>query len=121
MGTAGEPTHRAVPPPDATIGAFLLQNLFGAWPVDDDGPIQPDQQWRERMAAYAVKAAREAGEVSSWARPNVWLEDRLVEWVDRVTDESVNTPLMELVALTFGPWRRRGGAQGRQPALPRRR
>ncbi len=95
---------RAVPPPDATTGAFLLQNLFGAWPVDADGPIQPDQQWRERMAAYAVKTAREAGEVSSWARPNVVLEERLVEWVDRVTDESVNTPLMELVALTFGPW-----------------
>lgn len=96
---------RAVPPPDATTGALLLQNLFGAWPVDDDGPIQPDRQWRDRMAAYAVKAVREAGEVSSWARPNLVLEERLVEWVDRVTDESVNTPLVELVDLTFGPWR----------------
>ncbi|GAB10138.1 maltooligosyl trehalose synthase [Gordonia araii NBRC 100433] len=96
---------RAAPPPDPATGMFLLQNLFGAWPVDEHGPIQPDEPWRARMREYAVKAVREAGERSSWARPDIAFEERIRAWIDEVTDERVNTPLVDLVTNTFDAWR----------------
>lgn len=97
--------NKTAPPPDRITGMFALQNFFGAWPVDEDGPLQPDEQWRARMRDYAVKAAREAGIHSSWAAPDTGFETALREWVDVVTDDPVNAPLMDLVANTFEAWR----------------
>ncbi|MFT4201207.1 malto-oligosyltrehalose synthase [Gordonia sp. (in: high G+C Gram-positive bacteria)] len=96
---------RTAPPPDRATGMFLLQNLFGSWPVDDTGPVQPDEQWRERMRAYAVKAVREAGVLSSWEDPDVGFETSVTDWVDTVTGDGVNAPMMELVQSTFDAWR----------------
>jgi len=96
---------RAAPAPDPATGMFLLQNLFGAWPVDEDGPVEPDEHWRHRMRAYAVKTVREAGEHSSWARPATDFEERLTAWIDAVTAPAASGPLIDLVGLTFDAWR----------------
>ncbi len=95
---------RTAPAPDAATGMFLLQNLFGAWPVDDHGPLQPDGQWRERMRAYAVKAVREAGVRSCWSHPDTAFEALVTAWVDEVSSPAVNPPILDLVARTFGAW-----------------
>ena len=95
---------RAAPPPDPVTGMFLLQNIFGAWPVGSDGPVDPDEQWRERMRTYAVKAVRESGQHSSWAHPDTDFEASVTTWVNRVTATDVSGPLVELVGLTFGAW-----------------
>src|SRR5258707_9439148 len=44
------------PPPDAATGLFLLQNIFGVWPVD--GAVTDGL--RDRMHAYTEKAIRGA-------------------------------------------------------------
>ena len=44
------------PPPDPATGLFLLQNIFGVWPVD--GVVT--DELRGRLHAYAEKAIREA-------------------------------------------------------------
>ncbi|GED98242.1 malto-oligosyltrehalose synthase [Gordonia crocea] len=96
---------RSAPFPEPVIGMFVLQNIFGAWPVDDEGAVAPDEQWRERMRGYAVKAVRESGQDSSWSDPDAAFEARLTEWVDTVTGPDVSSPLVELVDLTFDAWR----------------
>ena len=60
----------AAPPPDAATGLFLLQNVFGVWPVD--GSI--DTALRERLHAYAEKAIREAALHTSWNEPDAEFE-----------------------------------------------
>ncbi|MFT3900298.1 MAG: malto-oligosyltrehalose synthase [Gordonia sp. (in: high G+C Gram-positive bacteria)] len=95
---------RAADPPDRATGMFLLENFFGAWPVDEEGPVEPDDEWHERMRAYAVKAVREAGLHSSWNHPDHDYEARLLAWVDAVTAAPVNSPLVDLVSQTFEAW-----------------
>ena len=55
----------AAPPPDAATGLFLLENVFGVWPVD--GTI--DTALRQRLHAYAEKAIRESALHTSWNEP----------------------------------------------------
>src|SRR6185312_2791460 len=50
------------PPPDPATGLFLLQNIFGVWPVD--GVVT--DELRDRLHAYTEKAIREAAAHTSW-------------------------------------------------------
>jgi len=55
--------------PSANDEYLLYQTLFGTWPLkplDEDGLMQ----YRERIEAYAIKAAREAKTQTSWIAPN---------------------------------------------------
>jgi len=75
-------TFALTPPPDEAAGHFLIQNILGAWPRDG----VPTDDFRERVQAYAVKAAREADRRTSWYDNNLDYEDALTEWVARLLD-----------------------------------
>jgi (1->4)-alpha-D-glucan 1-alpha-D-glucosylmutase len=59
------------------LDALLWQAVVGAWPAS-----------RERLRAYAEKAAREAGEATSWLAPDAAFESRVRALVDAVFDDA---------------------------------
>ena len=65
------------PPPHPRTGYLLLQNVIGVWP--DDG--HPGPALRERTAAYARKAMREGGIITSWTAVDEDAEDAMLAWL----------------------------------------
>jgi (1->4)-alpha-D-glucan 1-alpha-D-glucosylmutase len=84
----------AASPPDAGTGLFLLQNVFGVWPVD--GKITDGL--RGRLHAYAEKAMREAALRTSWNDPDSDFETAVHTWLDTVLDGPVADEMTSLVA-----------------------
>jgi (1->4)-alpha-D-glucan 1-alpha-D-glucosylmutase len=82
------------PPPDAATGLFLLQNMFGVWPLD--GVVT--DELRGRLHAYAEKAIREAAVQTSWNDPDSEFETAVHAWLDAVMDGPVAAGLTSLVA-----------------------
>ncbi len=82
------------PSPDAATGQFLWQNIFGVWPLNGE----VTEQLRDRLHAYADKAAREAALHTSWNDPNTEFENAIHRWLDAVLDGPVAGQLTELVA-----------------------
>ena len=82
------------PPPDRATGLFLLQNVFGVWPVD--GAVT--DELRARLHAYAEKAIREAAARTTWHDPDVAFESAVHAWLDAVMDGPVAAELTALVA-----------------------
>lgn len=66
--------------PSAAFEYMLYQALVGAWPLDSD------DTFTERMQAYALKAAREGKQETSWLNPNEFYEDGLKTFIDRILD-----------------------------------
>ena len=81
------------PPPDPATGLFLLQNIFGVWPVD--GVVT--DELRDRLHAYTEKAIREAAAHTSWHDPDTAFETAVHAWLDTVMDGPVATELTSLV------------------------
>src|SRR6476659_10013204 len=81
------------PPPDPATGLFLLQNIFGVWPVD--GVVI--DELRGRLHAYAEKAIREAAVHTTWNDPDTTFETAVHTWLDAVMDGPVATGLSSLV------------------------
>ena len=69
---------RAADAPDAVQEYLLLQSLLGIWP---SGAGEDPQGLRARLADYAVKAAREAKEETSWLEQDEEAEAALQELV----------------------------------------
>jgi len=67
---------RADPLPDPSLAHLIWQAAVGAWPID-----------RERLQAYALKAAREAAASTTWTQPNESFEVALRTMVDRIYDD----------------------------------
>ncbi|MEU4157194.1 malto-oligosyltrehalose synthase [Actinoplanes sp. NPDC026670] len=67
---------RFAPLPDPALAHLLWQVTVGAWPIS-----------RERLQAYAVKAAREAGTGTNWLSPDEGFETILRQMVDRIFDD----------------------------------
>ncbi|MFC7278072.1 malto-oligosyltrehalose synthase [Paractinoplanes rhizophilus] len=67
---------RIAPLPDPSLAHLIWQAAVGAWPIS-----------RERLHAYAVKAAREAATATTWTHPDERFEVRLREMVDRIYDD----------------------------------
>jgi (1->4)-alpha-D-glucan 1-alpha-D-glucosylmutase len=67
--------------PSSAHEYMLYQALCGAWPLDG-----PDADFVERMLAYAVKAAREGKQQTSWLAPNEGYEEGLQRFVARLLD-----------------------------------
>lgn len=88
-----EAWSQRTPPPDSGTGLFLLQNMFGVWPVD--GAVTDGL--RERLHAYAEKAIREAGAHTTWNDPDTEFEKAVHAWLDDVIDGPVGTELTRLV------------------------
>jgi (1->4)-alpha-D-glucan 1-alpha-D-glucosylmutase len=69
---------------------MLYQALIGAWPLDGI-----DRGFVERMQAYAVKAAREGKEQTSWLAPNEIYESGLKDFLARILDPTSSAAFLE--------------------------
>jgi (1->4)-alpha-D-glucan 1-alpha-D-glucosylmutase len=67
---------RTAPLSDPSLAHLVWQAAVGAWPIE-----------RERLRAYAVKAAREAAASTTWQHPDEKFEAALREMVDRIYDD----------------------------------
>ncbi|OJF11749.1 malto-oligosyltrehalose synthase [Couchioplanes caeruleus] len=67
---------RVAPLPDPALAHLIWQAAVGAWPIE-----------RERLQAYALKAAREGGVGTSWTRQDEEFEAALRAMVDRIYDD----------------------------------
>jgi (1->4)-alpha-D-glucan 1-alpha-D-glucosylmutase len=70
--------------PSATFEYMLYQALLGAWPAGGRY-----DSLRERLQAYALKAAREGKQETSWLNPNQAYEAGLHTFVERILDRAV--------------------------------
>jgi (1->4)-alpha-D-glucan 1-alpha-D-glucosylmutase len=71
--------------PSAAFEYMLYQALLGAWPAG-----QADHIFRERIQAYALKAAREGKEETSWLNPNEAYEKGLRTFIERMLDPALS-------------------------------
>jgi (1->4)-alpha-D-glucan 1-alpha-D-glucosylmutase len=76
--------------PSATFEYMLYQALLGAWPASG-----PDDTLLERMQAYALKAAREGKQETSWLNPNEAYEAGLQTFMARILDRSVSAEFLD--------------------------
>ncbi|OBB59686.1 malto-oligosyltrehalose synthase [Mycobacterium sp. 852013-51886_SCH5428379] len=79
-------------PPDRATALFLLQNMFGVWPVTG----QVSDELRGRLHAYAEKAIREAAVQTTWNDPDEQFESGVHSWIDAVIDGPVGVELTRL-------------------------
>ncbi|WP_433826304.1 malto-oligosyltrehalose synthase [Actinoplanes sp. CA-015351] len=84
---------RTAPLPDPSLAHLIWQVAVGAWPVS-----------RERLQAYAVKAAREAGAATTWQRPDEAFEQALRQMVDQIYDDpALHREISDFVASIAPP------------------
>jgi (1->4)-alpha-D-glucan 1-alpha-D-glucosylmutase len=76
--------------PSATFEYMLYQTLLGAWPLG-----QRDETFLERMQAYALKAAREGKQETSWLNPNEAYEAGLQTFLARILDRAVSAEFLD--------------------------
>jgi (1->4)-alpha-D-glucan 1-alpha-D-glucosylmutase len=75
--------------PSATFEYMLYQALLGAWPPDGR-----DDTLLERMQAYALKAAREGKQETSWLNPHQAYEAGLQSFIERILDRSASAEFL---------------------------
>ena len=75
--------------PSATFEYMLYQALLGAWASG-----QPDDAFLERMQAYALKAAREGKQETSWLNPNQAYEAGLRTFIARILDRAISAEFL---------------------------
>jgi (1->4)-alpha-D-glucan 1-alpha-D-glucosylmutase len=75
--------------PSATFEYMLYQALLGAWP-----PGGCDDPFRARMQAYALKAAREGKQETSWLNPDQRYEAGLKTFLDRILDPAASAEFL---------------------------
>ncbi|WP_309131988.1 malto-oligosyltrehalose synthase [Brevibacterium sp.] len=75
------------PLPDGPLSNLMWQAVVGAWPIS-----------RDRLHAYAEKAAREAGDSTAWTAPDAEFEDTLHALIDACYDNpKLNSTLTAFV------------------------
>jgi (1->4)-alpha-D-glucan 1-alpha-D-glucosylmutase len=82
--------------PSATAEYMLYQALLGAWQ-----PGARDNAFVERIQAYALKAAREGKEETSWLNPHPTYEAGLKTFIARILDRAVAAEFLDSLE-TFG-------------------
>ncbi len=82
-------TEGAMRAPSATFEYMLYQTLLGAWPLDER-----DDTLTQRIQAYAVKAAREGKQETSWLNPNEAYEAGVQAFIARILDRSVSAEFL---------------------------
>ena len=76
--------------PDPNEEYFLYQTLLGAWPLlEEEIP-----EFKERLKAYMIKAAREAKVHTRWIAPNHEHENALTAFVEAILIESNNNEFL---------------------------
>ena len=93
--------------PDRNEEYLLYQTLIGAWPLEPYTPEMFDD-FRERIAAYMLKASKEAKVHSGWLNPNPTYDEALQKFVrDVLSDTPKNRFLPDI--RTFQQRIARGG------------
>jgi (1->4)-alpha-D-glucan 1-alpha-D-glucosylmutase len=69
--------------PSATFEYMLYQALLGAWQPDDASFV-------ERMQEYALKAAREGKQETSWLNPHAVYEEGVKNFIAKILDPSLS-------------------------------
>jgi (1->4)-alpha-D-glucan 1-alpha-D-glucosylmutase len=87
-----EPSLRA---PSVEHEYMLYQALIGAWPAQPPPLIAPGKTFVERMQAYAVKAAREGKEETSWINADQAYESALTRFVARLLDAGESAAFLQ--------------------------
>ena len=86
---------RTAPLPDPSLAHLIWQAAVGAWPIE-----------RERLQAYALKAAREAALSTTYTAPSEQFERDLQAMVDRIyDDEALRAEVTDFAAMITGPGR----------------
>ncbi|MCA2214802.1 malto-oligosyltrehalose synthase [Jidongwangia harbinensis] len=100
---------RADPLPDPALAHLVWQAAVGAWPIE-----------RERLQAYALKAAREAAASTTWTRPDERFETALRAMVDRIYDDpALHAEVADFAASITPPgWSNSLGQKLVQLAMP---
>jgi (1->4)-alpha-D-glucan 1-alpha-D-glucosylmutase len=75
--------------PSATFEYLLYQSLLGVWPSG-----ARDQTLLDRLQAYALKAAREGKQETSWLNPNEAYEAGLMTFIARILDEALSAEFL---------------------------
>lgn len=80
------------PAPHPNDEYFIYQTLLGAWPFASAGLLDPASPelnpFRERIAAYLIKALREGKTRTDWTQPNEAYERAACQFLDRILDAS---------------------------------
>jgi (1->4)-alpha-D-glucan 1-alpha-D-glucosylmutase len=74
--------------PSATFEYMLYQTLLGAWQPHDVSLV-------ERIQAYALKAAREGKQETSWLNPHQAYEAGLKTFIARILDRSISAEFLD--------------------------
>jgi (1->4)-alpha-D-glucan 1-alpha-D-glucosylmutase len=77
--------------PSAAFEYMLYQTLIGAWPLDRP----KDSSFVARIQAFALKAAREGKQETSWLNPNPAYENGIRDFIARILDRSQSAEFME--------------------------
>ena len=75
--------------PSAAFEYMLYQGLVGAWPL-----AGRDDAFLERMQAYALKAAREGKQETSWLNPHAAYEAGLRTFLARILDPTLSAEFL---------------------------
>ncbi|QCB96769.1 malto-oligosyltrehalose synthase [Arthrobacter sp. PAMC25564] len=81
------------PLPDGPLANLLWQAVAGVWPAD-----------RERLQAYARKAAREAGSSTNWTDPDAAFEETLAAAVDAAFDNAAVRAELDALLAVLEPY-----------------
>jgi (1->4)-alpha-D-glucan 1-alpha-D-glucosylmutase len=76
--------------PSATFEYMLYQTLLGVWPL-----AAPDPTLAERLKAYAVKAAREGKQETSWLNPHEGYENAVCLFIERILNRSASAEFLD--------------------------
>jgi (1->4)-alpha-D-glucan 1-alpha-D-glucosylmutase len=76
--------------PSVTFEYMLYQALLGAWPLEPR-----DETFAERIQAYALKAAREGKQETSWLNPNQAYEAGLRTFIERILDRAASAEFLD--------------------------
>ena len=82
-----------LPAPSANDEYLLYQTLIGTWPPGDPASVDLDA-YRQRIAAYMIKAVREAKEHSSWVNANSDYESALTDFIAALLAPGEKNPFL---------------------------
>jgi (1->4)-alpha-D-glucan 1-alpha-D-glucosylmutase len=74
--------------PSATFEYMLYQTMLGAWQPED-------HTFAERLQAYALKAAREGKEETSWLNPHAPYEEGVAKFIAGILDRSASAEFLD--------------------------
>ncbi|GKQ54695.1 malto-oligosyltrehalose synthase [Bradyrhizobium sp. Ce-3] len=77
--------------PSATFEYMLYQALLGAWDPDDPSLVG-------RIQAYALKAAREGKQETSWLNPHEAYEAGVKTFIDRILDRKASPEFLDALS-----------------------